>query len=306
MSSASTGTSARRQRITNHFNAHLAYLLRKDVRSALPTNLPLDPSTSAPGASFPAPKPNLRQLRALLYSIRILERRFGFVPDRRTANLIVGCWLACVQPGRAAASDTFDPYIVRSDSAGEEWLVEKIPSQRIFKAGEIMALFGIVSRAMEEAVAGVEERFKRVVRGMRQVDGRWVVGAQVEASSTQCQEAGKSSGTQRSPRAGGANGTGIGANLDSANGDGRSQADQSGVPKTQGALERLSRKDEGDIDYDLHIRPFAEMVLRSLKRAHGKDELRVVLGWKKEMRDRMELLRLGRIRVRQHLGLPVD
>lgn len=163
-----------------------------------------------------------------------------------------------------------------------------------------MALYGIVSRAMEEAVAGVEDRFKRVVRGMKKVDGRWVIGGDTNTKAGPTRANEEATGTAAdAPGLAGRSGTatptasGVHAN---ANAD----------ANTQDALERLSRKDEGDIDYDLHIRPFAEMVLRALKRAHGPDEAREVLRWKREMRDRMELLRLGRMRVRQHLGLPVD
>lgn len=79
-----TDTQSRQERFTTFCNIQLAKSL--SLSNSRDHTIP---------KSFPRPNPSLRQLRALLSRIHKLEKHRGFVPDRVTANIILGSWVKC-------------------------------------------------------------------------------------------------------------------------------------------------------------------------------------------------------------------
>ncbi|OCF57832.1 hypothetical protein L486_05297 [Kwoniella mangroviensis CBS 10435] len=89
--------STKEERLTEYYNAHLEFRLKRPSLSS--TSSQYITSSPVPNLNdWPLASTNLRQLRKLLSTIDKLERTRGFKPDRRTGNLIIGCWLRSMIP----------------------------------------------------------------------------------------------------------------------------------------------------------------------------------------------------------------
>lgn len=136
---------ARQERLTGFYNTHLAHQL---TSSSLPKGL-------VPPKSLPRPNTSLRQLRSLLAKIHKLESVRGFVPDRVTANLVLGCWVRCAL---APNPDGVRMVLARGGGTrGKEWKISPRHTSTInrqFGGEELGKLFQLVSRLFDRA-AGI-------------------------------------------------------------------------------------------------------------------------------------------------------
>ena len=129
----------RQEQLTAFYNAQLAHRLSS---SYLPKGL-------LPPKSLPRPNTSLRQLRSLLAKIHKLESCRGFVPDRVTANIILGCWVRC-----ALASGPDGSRVVKTRDKGWKISPRHTSSHRGFGGEELGNLFGLVSSLFDRA-AGI-------------------------------------------------------------------------------------------------------------------------------------------------------
>lgn len=128
----------RQQRLTTFYNTQLAHLLSSKRPSGL-----------QPPKTFPKPNTTLRQLRQLLTRIHKLEECRGFIPDRVTANIVLGCWVRCAL---APQPDGLRVVLTRD----KQWRISprhtatSVGSQE-FGAEELRRLFELVSRLFDRA-----------------------------------------------------------------------------------------------------------------------------------------------------------
>lgn len=101
---------------------------------------------------LPPPSANYSQLRELLQRVHTLRRHRGFVPDVGTANLIVGSWMACWKAARRRGRGV-------GMGVGKGVGVGKGKGRRAdvqVNANEVMALFDLVRRLIEDALGQAE------------------------------------------------------------------------------------------------------------------------------------------------------
>ncbi|WVW85210.1 hypothetical protein I302_107248 [Kwoniella bestiolae CBS 10118] len=129
--------------LTEYYNAHLEFQLKKSSLSS--SQYSASPSSPIMN-DWPHPSSNLNQLRKLLSSIEKMEKHRGFIPDRKTGNLIIGCWLRCVTHPH--------PHSRRDEEMREykdrEGIIRVVRKQHSEKGRlgvkELRGLFGVLSR----------------------------------------------------------------------------------------------------------------------------------------------------------------
>lgn len=252
-------------RLTAHLNAHLSFLLRKpSLRTGHGLLVDEEWKESSVGeGGFPPPRPNLRQLRQLLYTIQVLERKYGFKPNRVTANIILGSWLRCASPKK---DDGSDPYVFVSRRGGEEdmEMIPKVQSGRIMGQKEAMMLFRVVSMVMTRSVRQLELHFRDLAERHRGThsDKPFPTGLAVPSTTV----------GSESPD----DGVGV-------------SNDESGLPIKLNVL--MTGDGEWEIEHHRHVRPFASMMLNAMRHIENmEEERRTVMLWEKEMRKRLELV----------------
>lgn len=273
----------KQQAFTSHINAHLTFLLRRSALTkpllpldrtctgtastmddlATPTNFP---DNSCPPLSHPAP--NLRQLRDLLRSIQILERKYQFVPDRITANIILGCWLRCAQ----APHPLSDPLRIRVDEEGNEWVSEKEDSKRIFGGKEVMALHKILRGVIERGVSDLENRYRRVAELAARLEKLDQTGAATAVAAVPSSSQAGTSSTMA-------------------------------VEKIKELLHPLATAQPGEISWTDHIKPLAETIKRALRKTGDKAGVYEVIMWEKGVNGRLREIRIVRAKIRRLTGL---
>ncbi|WRT68761.1 uncharacterized protein IL334_005741 [Kwoniella shivajii] len=132
----------RQNALTNYYNAHLQYLLTRPYLSQS-SHIPI---TEQPRVNaWPAPSPNLSQLRRLLSTVKTLERTRGFRPDRKTANLVLRCWLRSAAPSasRDGNENSLREY---RDKEGNTRSTRKMLSEKGLNVKELRMLFDILSK----------------------------------------------------------------------------------------------------------------------------------------------------------------
>lgn len=124
------------ERLTAFYNTHLAHQFSSSYLS----------KGLIPPKSLPRPNTSLRQLRSLLARIHLLETCRGFVPDRVTANIVLGCWVRCAL---APHSDGVRMVMTRD----KKWKISPRhrSGNRQFGVDELRKLFGLVSRLFDRA-----------------------------------------------------------------------------------------------------------------------------------------------------------
>ncbi|CAD6585136.1 MAG: hypothetical protein TREMPRED_004057 [Tremellales sp. Tagirdzhanova-0007] len=174
----------RQQQIQHFFNCQLSYLLTKPADPYALSSLGFTPR--APGASFPAPEPSLRQLGRLLVLIEKMERNQSFVPNRVTANIIIRCWLRCGLGSSHSAPDAQPMYYLMRG----KWTRKRASTAR-FGSEELRAVLEVTSRAMLaekngsngenrlEYVKHVRPFCKMIKRAARELGDREVFGRAV-------------------------------------------------------------------------------------------------------------------------------
>ncbi|ORY32171.1 hypothetical protein BCR39DRAFT_524453 [Naematelia encephala] len=144
--------SNRQKRLTEFHNSHLEYLLYKPASPHFQN--PLGTTPAAPGSRFSRPSPNLRQLRDLLIHVENLERTRGFIPDKRTAHLIIRCWLRC---GSGWNHSSRQPSVrIHKTKDGRMIEAPKQHSEAIFDAKTVRLIWHLVSKIMVREVARLE------------------------------------------------------------------------------------------------------------------------------------------------------
>ncbi|WVR09280.1 hypothetical protein IAU60_006345 [Kwoniella sp. DSM 27419] len=133
------------QDMTQYYNAHLLYLLTRPSLASTPT------SPTPRINDWPAPAPNLQQLRKLLTTIAKLENK-GFVPDCVTANLILKCWLRSA----SARSRPHDPIRLHRDAQGKLKPARKVDSEHGLRREELRGLFDLISRVISSTARPLE------------------------------------------------------------------------------------------------------------------------------------------------------
>ena len=309
----------RQEAFTSHINAHLTFLLRQSAlskpflplgqiphspsstsKSPLPprtTSHPATPATpedhdpSDTPPTFPHPAPNLRQLREILRSIQTLERKHQFVPDRITANIILGCWLRCAQSPHPLS----DPLRVRVDHKGDEWVSEKEDSHRIIGSKEIMALHKILRGVIERTVGELEDRYRRVAG----------LAERLEKLETK----------DEVPTTWGLFGSSSGISIPRKRASSFAyphldNPDTVPTPETHAAVDRikdllapLSVPQRGEISFVAHIKPLAETIKRALRRADDRPGVYEIIAWEKGVQARLREIRRIRAEIRKVIGL---
>jgi hypothetical protein len=236
--------------LTAYFNTKLSFQLRQSSLSE--PIAPLDSRHKSPTPGWwPPPKPSLRQLRHLLQAIAYMEKKRGFKPDRITANIILKCWLRCAQPPHPLS----DPFRVRAGEVDPDVVVRKTPSGRVLQGDDLMLMFRLVGNIMELSMARTEQRLKKE---LKKLGASRVAELRVQRTW---------------------------------------QKDATAAPtlhKDEAETSIMAHDTDGplgsfdDLDWEKHIRPFAEMLILSLRKVQATEHLSDVLGWKKAMKSRAE------------------
>jgi hypothetical protein len=146
------------QSMTIYFNHQLTYLLERNKYVISPSTL--EPTLTPGSYHFPRSAPNLLQLSKLLEMIEFLKKKFGFKPNRITANIIVRCWIQCgLGHNNHSRHRTATPhYAVTERSSGETLLgmKDEMDSPFLFGGREVKLVFEVVSRLMDDAISRVD------------------------------------------------------------------------------------------------------------------------------------------------------
>lgn len=276
--------------LTTHLNGHLSFMLRKC--SLQPRLSPLDaPQHSPPKGegAWPPARPNLRQLRQLLYTIHVFEGKYGFKPDRVTANIILGCWFHCASPTRDMGPD---PYVFLDHGEGTEPEMKlKKRGPRVMDKREIMMLFRVVSMVIMRSVSLSEkemqkraEEYKRLHPEIDMVPSR---PTHVPASIT------ATVSTTQDP-----------TSLDSSTQPNESSQMPQSAPTFPIKLDVTTNGENWDISHHKHVRPFASMVLNAMRWIGNMDNERAeVMRWEKDVRGRLETVGAMRFALEQAMKL---
>lgn len=267
------------ERLTKYYNTHLSNLVTLTSSSpafTFPTTNP--PTITLRLGNLPPPNPSLRQLRRLLDLISKLESTRGFKPDRVTANLIVNCWLRC-GAGLSPRGEPEDRMRLVRTKGGDkakdaEWKwAHKKRSDVEFGLEDVRRVFEVVRQLMERRVEELER----------------------EIQSTGSGDLSRTGVSERDHNA-------QPANTDSAQ-------DSSPEPQTAGPRRTKKPVTEpgpeaapplastptlarsfSDLSYNRHVRPFALIIQKGLKRLHAKKGMEAVREWEDGMRERMEVI----------------
>ncbi|WWC93196.1 hypothetical protein V866_000029 [Kwoniella sp. B9012] len=146
-SSNPASNSTKEERLTEYYNAHLEFQLKNTFFSSESTRCVT--SSSRPKLNdWPHASTNLNQLRKLLSTIDKLERTRGFKPDRRTGNLIIGCWLRSMIPSPSSHNEEKEvQYREYKDRYGNIKFARKQSSDKgSLGVKELRGLFELLSR----------------------------------------------------------------------------------------------------------------------------------------------------------------
>ncbi|WWC71211.1 uncharacterized protein I206_105164 [Kwoniella pini CBS 10737] len=134
---------SRSENLTEWCNSQLEYFLKhSQVATNFHTVL-----TQSTNSQFS----NHIRLRRLLGMIDKLEKHRGFKPDRKTANLIVGCWLRSVvpsgRPSQCGLMGDFKHWRRYKDREGNDIVARKLYSPGLRK-DELRALFEVLQKIL--------------------------------------------------------------------------------------------------------------------------------------------------------------
>ncbi|WVQ68645.1 uncharacterized protein L199_006854 [Kwoniella botswanensis] len=142
-----SSNSTKEERLTEYYNAHLEFQLKKPLFSSVSSRCVTSSSISNLN-DWPHASTNLNQLRKLLSTIVKLERTRGFKPDRKTGNLIIRCWLRSMIPSPSSHNGEKEvQYREYKDRYGHNKFARKQSSdKRSLGVKEIRGLFELLSR----------------------------------------------------------------------------------------------------------------------------------------------------------------
>ncbi|OCF41091.1 hypothetical protein I317_05102 [Kwoniella heveanensis CBS 569] len=268
----------RKKSLTTHYNAHLQYLLTRPY---------LPPSSAVPISSdlismskindFPSPAPNMQQLRRLLLTIRNLEKR-GFLPDRQTANIVLKCWLRCSAPaakhrpksaqqaqeeedldalmGMGGRVDMRSYRMHKNDIDGTDKVVRKAASEKGLRPRELRKLFEVLSGIITSSYpfkSDLDVLSHRSLPSSKPDSS----SSPSSASAANLKDRGIDPAILRGSRE-----LGFDANI------------------LQGLLDVLEKQEkEQQREYDTVVKPFARMMIRSMRAMGDAKGVERVIGW---------------------------
>ena len=146
-----------RQKVTHYLNSELRYLIKTRLSHHLAASA-RRPSTSPASQTLQPHGPGLHHLRDMMNIIDRYRRRWGFQPDRVTANLILKAWLNCMNA--PLPSNPYRQYV----SSGGSPKISKRDQTRGPRLGgmDLMVIFRGVASAIMESVEAIDMDTEKV------------------------------------------------------------------------------------------------------------------------------------------------
>lgn len=256
------------EKTTAYYNSQIHHLLHKAPPS------PRDPIDSGP--RFPSPSPRLQRLSKLLRVIGKLEKDYGFVPDRQTANLVLLGWLQCGAAAIPKVPLGSRRMVERPD--GEIVLVPNLRKMGSFTHRDLRAIFAAVSMAMDP---------------LNSMDPATGGSLEARLQSTQIggQEGGPDGGQEAGRQAKGAMDRKPFLDLASR----RDTAEKPPrMPSTDPPRPTTLSKPSNSLHYHRHVKPFCEMMKRHMWLFQDHEGARAVVRWQVRMKEKDGMARKKR------------